>query len=96
MADDFGGVIPQRQVVVKGKTAIINCFSKGKVWWTRRGGKNIRKSKTIGNILELIDIKNKDSDIYICHGTYANDTIFEAKSDVLVGGKILIPSYFVS
>ena len=88
LADDFGRVFPQRQVVIKGKTASIKCFSKGKVRWTRRGGKKIRQSQKVDNVLELIDVKNKDTDIYVCHGTNADDKTFVAESDVLVGGKI--------
>jgi len=84
---ELGVVYPGSQLAYVGTTAILTCYSKRKPVWSKDClllAAHLRFLKT----LVLSNVQEEDNGDYICSGTYRNDSSFDVKAMLLVGGMI--------
>ena len=86
-ASRYGTVYPKIQVAYAGSRVMMICYSFTPPLWTRKG-KSLQSQKN--DILVLERVSELYNGYYDCEGTLnINGTRFKAKTDLLVGGKIL-------
>ncbi len=82
----YGFILPEWQIVVKGNKATLKCISFRSVRWTRDSILYGIKNKNSPELI-ISNVRSHDSGTYYCSGTLPNNTEFKASSKVLVGGK---------
>ena len=90
--NELGTVFPSYHVTHEGTTVKISCYSQTEPKWTKKGFP--QHVLTLFGQIVLINVQQKDSGEYTCHG-YINNrgTSFNATSTLLVAG--IVFSFFV-
>lgn len=86
---EYGIVSPTHFVQQVGKGVSLICYSASQVKWTKDGLDVYPRLMVHNNELFLLNVKEEHSGIYVCHGTTARGRRFEARSEILVGGKYI-------
>ena len=84
---NYGVTIPEADAVKVGDSFKIKCLSNSKPTWafTKRGqifSKVIRTTY----VIQKHSVTENDAGIYFCWGTYANESEFEASTNIFVAG----------
>ena len=83
--EPYGEVMPNIMAVIKGDVIKIKCISISTVSWLNNG-KAIKYATILGNTI-YVTAELKHHGHFVCTGLLPNETIFQAKAKVIVGGK---------
>ena len=84
-----GIIYPKLKIADVGRPVSIMCSSKSIVIWSKNGQTlphDINRY-SIANVYRMSKVTEADTGMYACTGTHQNGDIFEANSELFVGGK---------